>query len=81
MYPSKPMLNISEQIDNENISNISLTIYYLSPYALMFYPESSVEGLTQHSEKIVINGSDLEQKIDLFKQINNSQWCIDYKVR
>ncbi len=43
MYFGKPALNVSEMIENENINDLSLTIYYLSPYALMFYPVSSVE--------------------------------------
>ena len=57
----KPSLNVSELIENENINDMSLTIYYLSPYSLMFYPVSSVEDLMHRCDKkIVINGSDLE---------------------
>ena len=72
-YSNKKSLNISRLIENENIEDISLTIYHLSPHALMFYPVSSVEDLIHRSkdDKIVINGSDLEEHIDLFRQISN----------
>lgn len=70
---SKTMpFNVYELIDTENMNDISLTIYYLPPHALMFYPVSSVEELIQrHEEKIVISGSDLEQHIDLFRKMGN----------
>ena len=72
MYLKKPSLNVSELIEKENISDLSLTIYYMSPYTLTYIPVSSVEDLiSQCDEKIVINGSELEEHIDLFKQINN----------
>lgn len=72
MYFAKPALNLSEMIENENINDLSLTIYYLSPYTYMLYPVSNVEDLSHRcEEKIVINGSDLEKHIDLFKQIGN----------
>lgn len=72
IYFEKPSLNVSALFENENINDMSLTIYYKDPYALMFYPISSVEDLIQRcDDKIVINGSDLEEYIDLFKKINN----------
>lgn len=72
IYIRKTSLNFSKLIENENINDISLTIYYLSPDALMLYPVSSVEDLIQCCDrKIVINGSSLEGHIDLFKQISN----------
>lgn len=69
----KTSLDISELIENESINDISLTIYHLSLQSLMFFPVVSVEDLINRSsdEKIVINGSDLEEHIDLFKQIDN----------
>lgn len=72
MYSKKPSLNFSELIGNENIEDISLTIYYMSPYILTGIP-LSVDNLINSSstKKIVINGSDLEEHIDLFKQISN----------
>ena len=69
MYLGKPALNISEMIENEDINDLSLTIYYLSPYTDMFMAITGVEDLCQRSEKIVISGSDLEEHIDVFGQI------------
>ena len=72
MYFEKPSLNVSELIEKENIKDMSLTIYYQHPYALMFYPISSVRDLMRRCDKkIVIHGSDLEEHIDLLKQISN----------
>lgn len=71
IYFTKPSLNVSEMIENENINDLSLTIYYLSPYTYMFYPVSSVEDLSHRCEKIVINGGDLKKHIDSFRQISN----------
>lgn len=72
MYSKKQFLNFSELIGNENIEDISLTIYYMSPYILTNIP-LSVDSFTNSSsaKKIVINGSDLEEHINLFKQISN----------
>lgn len=43
----------------------------MNPYAMLFIPISSVEDFIQRTSdvKIVINGSDLEEHIDLFKQV------------
>lgn len=72
MYFEKPALNVSKLIEKENINDMSLTIYYKHPRALMFYPISSVKDLMHRCDKkIVINGSDLEEHIDLFKQISD----------
>ena len=72
MYSKKPSLNVPELIENEKNNDLSLTIYYLNPNGLMFCPVSSVEDLINRCErKIVINGSDLKEHIDLFKQISN----------
>lgn len=71
-YSNKTSINVAERIENENMDDISLKIYYLSPYDLMLYPVSSVEDLIQRCEKkFVIYGSELEENIDLFKQIDD----------
>lgn len=71
MYSKKPSLNVSELIKNENINDISLTIYYVSPDTLTFLALSVDDLINRDDNKIVISGSDLEEHIDLFKQINN----------
>ncbi len=72
MFSKKPLLDFSELIENENINNISLTIYYISPYILTDIPLSVDDLINSNSvKKIVINGNDLEEHIDLFKHISN----------
>lgn len=72
LYPQKILFNIPAMIENEDINDISLTIYYLDLHALLFYPVSSVEDLIQRSdEKVVISGSDLEEHVDLFRKMSN----------
>lgn len=68
----KVSLNVSELIENENINDISLTIYYLDLHMLRFMPVSSVERLMECvDEKVVVSGSDLEQHIDLFRKMSD----------
>lgn len=73
LYSKRTSPNVSDLIENENISDISLTIYYLDLHALRFLPVPSVEDLIQRTvdEKIVISGSELKQYIDLFRKIDN----------
>lgn len=70
VYAKLP-LNLSGRIENEDINDLSLTIYYETPHVLHFFPVSNVGDFIEHrcEKKIVINGSDLEEHIDLFKQI------------
>ena len=69
VYAKLP-LNLSERIERENSSDLCLTIYYSNPLALKFFPITNVEDLKESSDKkIVVNGSDLEEHIDLFRQI------------
>lgn len=64
--------NIFEQIEKEDINDLSLTIYHMHPYAVLFIPISGVEDFVQRTsdEKIVISGRDLGECINLFKKIN-----------
>ena len=73
MLLRRPPLNLSELIRNENIDDLSLTIYYKPP-ALVSMP-ISVKGLINSDwggARIIIRVDDLEEYIDLFKQINRS---------
>jgi len=65
--------NFAEIIENENIDDLSLTIYYVKPFGFLTPLPWSVEFFISyaHDGKIVISGNDLEEFIDLFKQINN----------
>ncbi|MWC31236.1 hypothetical protein [Paenibacillus sp. MMS18-CY102] len=68
----KVTFDLSELIQNENIDDVSLSIYYVNPHILTRYPWS-VDHLIKSSsvEKIVINGSDLEEHFNSFNQLNN----------
>ncbi len=74
----KPNLDFSKLIKNENIDNLSLTIYYMDPYAFTEFPLDvddliklcKEEGIGQ---RIIIRGSDLEDNIGLFMQIDNHE--------
>ncbi|WP_138756582.1 hypothetical protein [Paenibacillus sinopodophylli] len=72
MNSNKPSINFSELIENENIADIILTIYYVNPFILTRQPWSVGNLINSQSvKKIVISGSDLEEHFDLFNQINN----------
>lgn len=69
MRPQIALNNFSRLIKTGNLDDLSLTIYYNNPYLLTLYPWT-VDDLTR-GEKIVITGSDIEEHIDLLKQIGN----------
>lgn len=68
---SSMRFNFDEIIDSEYIGDISLTIYYVSPW--IFSMPWSIDDVIRASgeQKIVISGNDLEEHLDLFRQINN----------
>lgn len=72
MRPEKELKNFTKEIENGNLANLGLTIFYLSPSTLTLYP-LSVDDLINSSNvhKVVINGSRLDENIELLKQINN----------
>ncbi len=71
-YPKRPSLNLYNVINNENIEDLSLTIYYTGPNFFTFIPWN-VDALikSDQTRKIVINGSELKNHIDLFKNIRD----------
>lgn len=71
-HSNKTSLNVSKLIENENVDDMCLKIYYLYSSALMLYPVSTVEDLISRSdEKIIVKGSELEEHMDLLKQIKD----------
>lgn len=71
MHSEKTSFDFSELIKNENIDDVRLTIYYVIPNFLARYPWSIDHLINSSSDKkIVINGSELEEHLDLFNQIN-----------
>jgi hypothetical protein len=73
MQSKKMLNNFSIIIESGNLDTLSLTIYYISPSILTRHP-ISVNDLMDYSgvNKIVINGSDLEEHIDLLNQLSNT---------
>lgn len=73
MRPEKALKKFSKEIENGNLVNMNLTIYYLSPLIRTMIP-LSVDDLIKISDthKVVINGSELDKNIELLKQINNN---------
>ncbi len=71
-YPKKPSLNLYNVIKNENIEDLRLTIYYAGPnfFNLVAWKVDDLINADQ-TRKIVINGSELKNHIDLFKQISD----------
>lgn len=72
MFSKKPFFNFSELIENDNVDDISLTIYYMSPYIFTDFPQSVDDLINRCGDnKIVISGSELEEYSDLFQQVSN----------
>ena len=72
MRSKESIINFSQLTEHENFEDITLTIYYLNPFALTYAP-LSVEGLMNggYEHRIVIGSSDLMLYIDLFIQIGD----------
>jgi hypothetical protein len=75
MHSKNPTFDSFELFKNENLDDVSLTIYYGNPFILTRFP-LSVDNLMKSSiaKKMVINGRQLEEHLDLFKQINNEEF-------
>lgn len=67
----KSAMNSLTKITNRaNFDDLNLTIYYISPSVLTRAPLNTDDLVNfTNVKKIVINGSDVEEHIDLFKQI------------
>jgi hypothetical protein len=67
----KALNNFSKSIEKENLDNITLTIYYLSPFILTRAP-LSIDNLISHNatQKIVVDSNSLKEHVDLLNQIN-----------
>jgi hypothetical protein len=64
----------SELIESGNLSQLSLTIYYVEPTMVTRLPVS-IDNLISGkygSQKIVIDSNDLEKHIDLLVELNNT---------
>lgn len=67
-----PVLRFAEIIEDEKLNRLSLTIYYMDPRVYTYMP-LSIDDLTDGTDedvyRVTISGSDLEEHIDLLKQL------------
>ena len=68
----KALKDFSQQIEEGNLGELSLTIYYVNPNAYYFGPWSVEDLIYVHDYKIVVDGTRLEEHIDLLKQMSNA---------
>jgi len=73
MIRPKALNSFSTLIKSGNLHDLSLTIYYVSPFVFTNHPWS-VDDLIRECEgqEIVVDGSDLGKYIDLLNQIGNT---------
>ena len=71
MHLKEPTHIFPEIEDRDSYDNLSLTIYYMSPYIFTSFP-MSIDGLIKRclDSKIVISGDQLIEHIDLLSQLN-----------
>ncbi|MFZ7131886.1 MAG: hypothetical protein ACOWWR_05970 [Eubacteriales bacterium] len=65
-------LTCLSQIEQDNIRDISLTIYYMDPNLFTLYPFDVDDIVINHEYKLVINDTRLKGHIDLLKQMGNA---------
>ncbi len=67
----KALNNFSKLVEEKNLGNLTLTIYFINPYILTRVA-LSVDDLINFRDVqiIIINGSELEEHVDLLWQIN-----------
>ena len=65
--------NFSKHVDSMDLSNLTLTIYYVNPSIFTLYPLGVDEVIDSCGEQaIVVDGDTLEEHIDLLKQVKNA---------
>jgi hypothetical protein len=72
MRPEKALKYFFKQIEQGNLNDISLTIYYMDPNIFTLYPYDIDDVIMANQYKIVIDGTQLEEHIDLLKQMGNT---------
>ena len=65
MRPAVALNYLAQQIENGELNDIELTIYYISISMLVRFPISADSLLELHDEKIVISSEELGKHIDL----------------
>jgi hypothetical protein len=65
-------LTCLSQIEQDDLNDVSLTIYYIDPYSFTIYPYDVDDIIISHEYKLVIDGTRLKDHIDLLKQMGNA---------
>ena len=73
MRANQAVNNFAKIVEQGDLSDLSLTIYHTNPHTLGPFAPWSVDSFrsSHHEQKIVVSGSELEEYIDLFKQISS----------
>ena len=68
----KALNNFSKLVDNGKVGDLNLTIYYMKPWFTLI--PTSIDMLINgcYDYKIIISGSNLDEHIDLLKQMGNA---------
>ena len=72
MHPEEALAAFSKKIEQGNLDNVTLTIWYQNPFWTTMHPYR-IEHLTAGGggvHKIIIDGSELKYHINLLRQIN-----------
>jgi len=71
LFSKQPMVAFSKIVNQGNLDTLTLTIYYVRPYTLTPIAWNVSDLISMYDEKIIIDGSDLVEHIDLFIQMSN----------
>jgi len=73
MRANQAVNNFAKIVEQGDLSDLSLTIYHTNPNTLGPMVPWSVDSFrrSHNEQKIVVSGSELEEHIDLFKQISS----------
>lgn len=82
MFLKKSSINFSEMKEQGNLDDLSLTIYYMSPFIFTIRPLSVDDLINMSDVHIIIDGSNLEEYINLLNQMSTVDLVpVEYKSR
>jgi len=72
MSPERALRDFSNRIEQGNLDNLTLTIYYRNILSTFHFPFSAEDfvGRGMYERAIVVDGNELEKHIELLQQIN-----------
>jgi len=76
-FSKNPMAALSAIVNQGNVDELTLTIFYMSPAIMTGTPVSVASLMREYDnlggKKIVIEGSELKEHIDLFERMSNTE--------